>query len=178
MSASRYLCAIALLLVTLGALPKPQPGGAAWTDTQIARLHENVDAALEAPALQGAYVGLLAIDTVRGTVLVLHGFHNSHFQLEGAAKAPLAQVRDDCLRARGKDVDAAYARIHTHRSFKEYVDAEGAWNGMLRGTVDAGLAAAPGTLARRTAWPGDLLSGCAVGIPAWLGKFCSTGRPH
>jgi D-alanyl-D-alanine carboxypeptidase/D-alanyl-D-alanine-endopeptidase (penicillin-binding protein 4) len=32
-------------------------------------LHENVDAALEAPALRGAYVGLLAIDTVRGTVL-------------------------------------------------------------------------------------------------------------
>ena len=79
MSASRYLCAIALLLVTLGALPKPQPGGAAWTDTQIARLHENVDAALEAPALQGAYVGLLAIDTVRGTVLVLHHGKQEHF---------------------------------------------------------------------------------------------------
>jgi D-alanyl-D-alanine carboxypeptidase/D-alanyl-D-alanine-endopeptidase (penicillin-binding protein 4) len=68
MSARRYLCAIALL-VTLGALPEPQPGGVAWTDVQIARLHENVDAALEAPALRGAYVGLLAIDTVRGTVL-------------------------------------------------------------------------------------------------------------
>jgi D-alanyl-D-alanine carboxypeptidase/D-alanyl-D-alanine-endopeptidase (penicillin-binding protein 4) len=76
MSASRYLCAIALLLVTLGALPKPQPGGAAWTDTQIARLHENVDAALEAPALQGAYVGLLAIDTVRGTVLYARNADN------------------------------------------------------------------------------------------------------
>src|ERR1700722_19056798 len=60
--------------------------------------------------------------------------------LAGVAEAPLAQVRNDCLRARGKDVDAAYARIHTHRSFKEYVDAEGAWNGMLRGTVDAGQA--------------------------------------
>jgi D-alanyl-D-alanine carboxypeptidase/D-alanyl-D-alanine-endopeptidase (penicillin-binding protein 4) len=67
-SAPRFLCAIALL-VTLGALPEPQPGGTAWTDAQIARLHENVDAALEAPALRGAYVGLLAIDTVRGTVL-------------------------------------------------------------------------------------------------------------
>lgn len=68
MSVWPYLCAIALL-VTLGALSEPQPGGEAWTDAQIARLHENVDAALEAPALRGAYVGLLAIDTVRGTVL-------------------------------------------------------------------------------------------------------------
>ena len=65
MSAWRSLCALALL-VTLGALPEPQPGGVAWTDAQIARLHENVDAALEAPALRGAYVGLFAIDTVRG----------------------------------------------------------------------------------------------------------------
>ncbi len=68
MSAWRYLCAIALL-VTLGAASEPQPGGAPWTDAQVARLRESVDAALEAPALRGAYVGLLAIDTVRGTVL-------------------------------------------------------------------------------------------------------------
>ncbi|MFY9739235.1 MAG: D-alanyl-D-alanine carboxypeptidase/D-alanyl-D-alanine-endopeptidase [Candidatus Cybelea sp.] len=68
MSAWRHLCAF-VLLVTLGVLPEPQPGGAAWTDAQIARLHESVDAALQAPALRGAYVGLLAIDTVRGTVL-------------------------------------------------------------------------------------------------------------
>ena len=68
MSLSRHLCAIALL-VTLGAASEPQPGGAPWTDAQIARLHESVDTALEAPALRGAYVGLLAIDTVRRTVL-------------------------------------------------------------------------------------------------------------
>jgi D-alanyl-D-alanine carboxypeptidase/D-alanyl-D-alanine-endopeptidase (penicillin-binding protein 4) len=68
MSARRHLCAVALL-VTLGALPGPQPGGVAWTDAQVARLRENVDAALEASALRGAYVGVLAIDTVRGTVL-------------------------------------------------------------------------------------------------------------
>lgn len=74
MSAWRYLCALALL-VTLGVLPEPQPGGAAWTDAQIVRLHEKVDAALEAPALRGAYVGLLAIDTVRGTVLYLSLIH-------------------------------------------------------------------------------------------------------
>ncbi len=68
MSSSRYLCAVALL-VTLGVAAEPEPGGTAWTDAQIARLHENVEAALAAPALRGAYVGLLAIDTVRGTVL-------------------------------------------------------------------------------------------------------------
>ncbi len=68
MSLSRYLCAI-VLLATLGVDSEPQPGGTAWSDAQIARLHENVDAALAAPALRGAYVGLLAIDTVRGTVL-------------------------------------------------------------------------------------------------------------
>jgi len=68
MSGWRHLCAIALL-VTFGALPEPQAGGAAWSDAQIVRLHENLDVALEAPALRGAYVGLLAIDTVRGTVL-------------------------------------------------------------------------------------------------------------
>jgi D-alanyl-D-alanine carboxypeptidase/D-alanyl-D-alanine-endopeptidase (penicillin-binding protein 4) len=68
MSAWRYLCALALTM-TLGALPEPQPGGVPWTNARIARLHENIDAALEAPALQGAYVGLLAVDTVRGAVL-------------------------------------------------------------------------------------------------------------
>ena len=33
---------------------------------------------------------------------------------------------------------------------------------------DAYLAAAAGTLARCTGWPGGLHSGCAVGGPAWL----------
>ncbi|MGC9990856.1 MAG: D-alanyl-D-alanine carboxypeptidase/D-alanyl-D-alanine-endopeptidase [Candidatus Cybelea sp.] len=68
MRRARYLWAIALL-VTLGAASEPQPGGAPWTDAKIARLREKVDAALEAPALRGAYVGLLAIDTLRGTLL-------------------------------------------------------------------------------------------------------------
>jgi D-alanyl-D-alanine carboxypeptidase/D-alanyl-D-alanine-endopeptidase (penicillin-binding protein 4) len=71
MSAWRSLCALALL-VTLGALPEPQPGGVAWTGAQLARLHEIVDATLESPALRGAYVGLFAVDTVRGTVLYSH----------------------------------------------------------------------------------------------------------
>jgi D-alanyl-D-alanine carboxypeptidase/D-alanyl-D-alanine-endopeptidase (penicillin-binding protein 4) len=68
MTAWRQFCAIALL-VTLGVASEPQPGGTPWSDAQIARLHDNVDAALQAPALRGAYVGLLAVDAVRGTVL-------------------------------------------------------------------------------------------------------------
>ncbi|MGA2758976.1 MAG: D-alanyl-D-alanine carboxypeptidase/D-alanyl-D-alanine-endopeptidase [Candidatus Cybelea sp.] len=68
MSPSRYLCAIALL-VTLGAVSEPQPGGTPWSDAQIMRLHQDVDVALQAPALRGAYVGLLAVDAARGTVL-------------------------------------------------------------------------------------------------------------
>lgn len=68
MSVFRPLCAI-FALATLGATVSLAPGGTAWTDAQIERLHQSVDAALDAPALQGAHVGLLAIDTVRGTVL-------------------------------------------------------------------------------------------------------------
>ena len=45
------------------------------------------------------------------------------------------------------------------------------------GTVDACLAAAAGTLARRTAWPGGLLAGCAVERRAWLAELRPTRRP-
>src|SRR4029077_15624156 len=57
--------------------------------------------------------------------------------LAGAEDASLAKVRDDCLRARGKDVDGAYARIRKNRASKEFIDAEGAWNLIARGPVDA-----------------------------------------
>jgi hypothetical protein len=60
--------------------------------------------------------------------------------LDGAADAPLSDVRRKCLRARGKDRDAAHARIHNARSFKQFTDAEGAWNVIARGTADAGAA--------------------------------------
>jgi hypothetical protein len=60
--------------------------------------------------------------------------------LGGVEDAPLAAVKDKCLRARGKDRDAAHARIRTARSFKEFTDTEGAWNVMARGTADAGAA--------------------------------------
>ena len=60
--------------------------------------------------------------------------------LDGAADAPLAQIREQCLRARGKDRDAAHERIRKNRLFKESVDGEGAWNAAVRGPVDAGAA--------------------------------------
>jgi hypothetical protein len=60
--------------------------------------------------------------------------------LDGAADAPLAAVKDKCLRARGKDRDAAHERIRKARSFKEFTDAEGRWNVIAGGTPEAGAA--------------------------------------
>jgi hypothetical protein len=60
--------------------------------------------------------------------------------LDGAEDAPLAEVRHKCLRARGKDREQAHARIRAARSFKEFTDAEGAWNVIARGTAEAGAA--------------------------------------
>ena len=60
--------------------------------------------------------------------------------LDGAEDAPLADVREKCLKARAKDRDAAHERIRKARSFKEFTDAEGAWNVIARGTVEAGAA--------------------------------------
>ena len=60
--------------------------------------------------------------------------------LDGAEDAPPADVREQCLRARAKDRNAAHARIRKTRSFKEFTDAEGGWNVIARGPVDAGSA--------------------------------------
>ncbi len=68
MTAWRCACALAVV-VTLGVTAQPQAGGTPWNDAQIQRLHSDVDAALAEPALRGTHVGLLALDTVRGTVL-------------------------------------------------------------------------------------------------------------
>ncbi len=64
----RGLCFLATLAM-LAVVPRPQATGAAWTDAQIGALHAQLDAALDAPAVRGAHVGFLAVDTVRGTVL-------------------------------------------------------------------------------------------------------------
>ncbi len=58
--------------------------------------------------------------------------------LDGADKKPLAEVREDCLNAKGKDRDKAHARIHRNRFARDYKDAEGAWNICGRGTLDDG----------------------------------------
>jgi Domain of unknown function (DUF222) len=60
--------------------------------------------------------------------------------LDGAEDAPLAVIRERCLRARAKDRDAAHARIRKGRSLKEFPDAEGGWNVVVRGPVEAGAA--------------------------------------
>ncbi len=54
------------------------------------------------------------------------------------ADAPLAVVRDECLRAKAVDRDAAHARIRRDRFAREYTDSEGAWNFVARGTPEDG----------------------------------------
>ena len=60
--------------------------------------------------------------------------------LAAAADAPLAVVRDQCLRAKAVDRDAAHTRIHRERRAREHTDGEGAWNFAARGTPEAGAA--------------------------------------
>jgi hypothetical protein len=50
----------------------------------------------------------------------------------------LAELREECLNAKGKDRDKTHARIRRDRYAREYKDAEGAWNFLARGTVDDG----------------------------------------
>lgn len=56
--------------------------------------------------------------------------------LDGAEKKPLAELREECLKARAKDRDKTHARIRRDRCAREYKDAEGAWNFHARGTFD------------------------------------------
>lgn len=63
------LGALVICLGFVGAVQRPAPGGGQWTAPQIASLHSAIDDALKTPALRGAHIGLVARDTVRGTVL-------------------------------------------------------------------------------------------------------------
>jgi serine-type D-Ala-D-Ala carboxypeptidase/endopeptidase (penicillin-binding protein 4) len=67
---ARSIAAVALA-ATLG-ISAPQAGGGAWTPAEIAALRVQLDAALGDPYLQGAHIGFIAIDTVRGTTLYEH----------------------------------------------------------------------------------------------------------
>jgi hypothetical protein len=58
--------------------------------------------------------------------------------LLAGADAPLAVVREECLRAKAVDRDAAHARIKKERYAKEFTDGEGAWNFRARGTPEEG----------------------------------------
>jgi hypothetical protein len=59
-------------------------------------------------------------------------------RLLARADAPVAAVRDACLKAKGVDRDAAHARIRRERYAREYTDGEGAWNFIARGTPEDG----------------------------------------
>ena len=49
-------------------------------------------------------------------------------RLLAGADAPVAAVREECLKAKAVDRDAAHARIRRERYAREYTDGEGAWN--------------------------------------------------
>jgi hypothetical protein len=57
-----------------------------------------------------------------------------------AKKAPVAKVKEACLRAKAAagDGDQNYDRIHRERSATFHTDAEGAWNLRAQGPVDKG----------------------------------------
>ena len=63
--------------------------------------------------------------------------------LHGAENKPLAQLREECLKAKAKDRDKTHARIRRERYAREYKDAEGAWNFHARGTIDDGARSGP-----------------------------------
>ena len=73
------LCCAALLIAPFGVfaadmssvatLAKPAPGGAPWKAAQVAALQRTIEKLLASPTLRGAQIGLIAIDTVRGTTL-------------------------------------------------------------------------------------------------------------
>jgi D-alanyl-D-alanine carboxypeptidase/D-alanyl-D-alanine-endopeptidase (penicillin-binding protein 4) len=51
-------------------LPHPEAGGVPWTPHDIRLLDKQIDALIaQAPTLRGAHIGLLAVDTARGTTL-------------------------------------------------------------------------------------------------------------
>jgi hypothetical protein len=63
--------------------------------------------------------------------------------LELAARASLAELREECTRTRAAadpDPDATNRRIHQHRRCRQYTDAEGGWNLSARGTAQDGAA--------------------------------------
>lgn len=63
--------------------------------------------------------------------------------LKKAKTASLGELRDECQRAKAKadpNPDATRERIHKERRLRRYVDGEGAWNLVARGTTDDGAA--------------------------------------
>ena len=91
-----------------------------------------------ARALRAGRLSAAKAEAIAGAAEVAPGAEDK--LLDGAEDAPLADVREKCMRARAKDREKAHARIRRNRSFRDFTDAEGAWNVTGRGTLDAGAA--------------------------------------
>jgi hypothetical protein len=60
--------------------------------------------------------------------------------LLAGADAPVAVLRNKCLKVKAIDRDAADERLHRDRSARDFPDDEGAWNFVARGPIAAGAA--------------------------------------
>jgi hypothetical protein len=89
-----------------------------------------------AAAVRGGELSMAKVEIVAGAATIAPEAEAA--LLEMAASLPLAELREQCLRARAKDRDAAHERIKRDRSAREYTDAEGAWHFHARGTSDDG----------------------------------------
>jgi hypothetical protein len=58
--------------------------------------------------------------------------------LDGAEEKPLAELREECLKAKAVNVDKTRKRIHRERRCGAHIDSEGAWNLYARGPNDLG----------------------------------------
>ncbi len=61
--------------------------------------------------------------------------------LDTARRSSVRELREECARTKAAadpDPDATHRRIHRSRRLQEFTDADGAWNLMARGPVEAG----------------------------------------
>ncbi|MHB8146857.1 MAG: D-alanyl-D-alanine carboxypeptidase, partial [Vulcanimicrobiaceae bacterium] len=118
---------------SVATLAKPTPGGVPWSAAQISALHRAVRRILRGTALQGAEVGFLAIDTVRGTTLYAR---NANRDFVPASNFKLL-VGSTALRYLG----TVFAYVTTVDAQSAPVNGEIAGDLYLRGGGDALLSA-------------------------------------
>src|SRR5580692_1594831 len=121
------------LAATLG-ISAPQPGGVPWSTYDVATMRAQLDTTMNDPALRGAHVGFIVVDTVRGTLLYEH---NAGDEMRGASNFKLL-VGSVALRDLGSD----FHFVTTLQADAAPVDGRIDGNIYLRGGGDAHLSVA------------------------------------